>query len=146
MKALWWTYQLLVAMAVAALVAHQYYDGGQGFPYLRMFPLSDYLYWAVALGALVVPVFWAVTHLCGGILFGIAAGGLLDGVKLGLILGLGMAVAKVWPFVLAGAVGVYAGDGPLIYCIGGVILGIALYGLDWALTYFWNSTGHGHEL
>ncbi len=138
MNTLFFLLNLIGAALVGLLTAHYFYDGGAGLPYLRDIGVHDYIYYAAGIGVFLIPAFWAVTHICGGIFFGIAAGGLLDGMKLGLILGFGMALAKCWPAVLAAALGVYLGGGPLIYTVLGAVAGVMLIGLDKTLGYFWN--------
>ena len=139
MKLLKWTYQVLVAAAVFALVANYYHDSGAGFGV----KIDDIVVWGVVVAALVIPVFWAVTHLFGGVLFGIAAGGVGDGLKLGLLLGLGLSIGKLWPYVAAAAAGVYVGHGPLIYAYGGIALAVLLLAIDKVMDYFWKSTANG---
>ncbi|NBX85646.1 MAG: hypothetical protein EBQ80_00135 [Proteobacteria bacterium] len=124
-----------------ALVGNFYADGAWFLGYVV--PLE--VYYAVVAVTLFVPMFWAVTHLCGGVLFGVAAGGLLDGIKLGLILGLGMAVSKLWPAVLGAAVGIALGGGPQLYTALAGVLGCGLFGLEKAMIYFWKSTNSGHD-
>lgn len=135
------TYQAVVALAVFALVANVYHDGGKGFGV----DIDDIIVYGVAIAVLAVPFFWAVTHLFGGVLFGIAAGGVGDGLKLGLLLGLGMSVGKLWPYVAAASAGVYVGGGPAIYAYGGLALALMLLALDKVMEYFWKSTAHGHD-
>jgi hypothetical protein len=129
-------YQLLVGLVVLGLTANYYYDGGAGFGY----PIDLPVYYGVAIAVLLAPAFWAITHLCGGILMGFASGGFLDGVKLGLILGMGMALSKMWPYVLAAGAGVYLGGGPLLYTVCGAVGAVVLYALDWSLRYFWKTS------
>jgi hypothetical protein len=142
LKGIYWSFQSTVALMVAALVANFYANNGAGYGY----DIHPYIYYAVAVAVLLAPAFWASMHLCGGLLIGIAAGGFIDGLKLGLMLGLGMAFAKMWPYALAAAVGCYVGHGPLIYTIGGVLIGALLFGLDWALGYFWSSMERARHL
>lgn len=134
-------FQGVIALAVMGLVADFYAFGGAGYGY----EIHPYVYYAVALLALTVPVFWAFTYMCGGVMFGIAAGGFFDGVKMGFTLGLGVALGKAWPYVAAGAAGIYIGGGPMIYLVAAIALAVLLFGLDKALEYFWNSTTAGHE-
>jgi len=133
-------FQVIVALMVMAVVANYYAKGGE-----HWYPVGEPVYYGVLIAALIVPVFWAVMHLCGGVLFGIAAGGFLDGCRLGLTLGLGMALGKMWPYMLAFGLGVYLGDGPLLYAIIGGVLGVLLFGLDRVMNYFWNSMSEGHN-
>lgn len=127
--------QGLVALVVMGLAANFFANGGMGYGV----PIHAYVYYGVAVASLAIPAFWAVTHLCGGILFGLAAGGFLDGVKLGLTLGLGMAFSKLWPTVLAIGAGIMLGKGPLLYAAICLILSVLLFALDRVLHYFWHS-------
>lgn len=143
MKLLNWGYQALVAFAVLAITYHYYamlHGNAEGLP-----TLEPIIYYVVAAAVFVVPLFWAFTHLCGGLLFGIAAGGVMDGLKLGLILGLGLSVGKLWPYVAAAAVGTYLGQGPALYVWGGAALAVLLFALDKVMFYFWQSTTNRHE-
>ncbi|MBI1309086.1 MAG: hypothetical protein GC129_04435 [Proteobacteria bacterium] len=133
-------FQAVVALLVMAVTANFYARGGQ-----QWHAVGEGVYYAVLIAVLIVPAFWAVMHLCGGMLFGVAAGGFLDGCRLGITLGLGMALGKMWPYVTAYGMGVYLGGGPLLYCIGGVVLGVLLFGLDRVMHYFWHSMSGGHN-
>ncbi|HEX2859903.1 MAG TPA: hypothetical protein VHP58_06890 [Alphaproteobacteria bacterium] len=139
MKAFYISFRSFVALLVAALVANFY--GGLGYQY----DLHPYVYYGTAIAVLAIPVFWCSMHLCGGVLIGVAAGGLIDGLKLGMLLGIGMGLSKLWPYVLAAAAGCYIGKGPMVYVVGGVVVGILLFGIDRALMYFWKSTERGHS-
>jgi hypothetical protein len=139
MQTLHFMYRALVALLIALLVAHHYAPAAMAIPFWGMVAVPEYVYWGVLAAALATPAFWALTHLCGGVLFGLAAGGLLDGLKLGLILGLGMALSKCWPYALGVAGGVYLGGGPLLYVVAGVGAAVVLFGLDKALQFFWHS-------
>jgi hypothetical protein len=139
MQTLHFVYRALVAALLGLLVAHHYNPAGLAVPMWGQVAVPDYIYLGVLAAALVTPAFWALTHLCGGVLFGLAAGGLLDGMKLGLILGLGMALSKCWPYALGVAGGVYFGGGPLLYSVVAVVAAVGLFGLDKALQYFWHS-------
>ncbi len=129
------SYRGFAALLVGALV-YNYYAAlmGNWQPYT----FEPIVYYIVAAIALAEPLFWAVTHLCGGILMGIAAGGIWDGIKLAVILGVGLGFSRLWPSVLACAAAIYAADGPLVYSIGGALLAGGLYGLDKAMSWMWH--------
>lgn len=143
MKMLRRIFEIIISLMIIALVAN-YFAGQRGVYFV--FNLPIYVYYGVAAAALFVPVFWAVMHMCGGVLFGIAAGGLLDGLRLGITLGVGMALGKLWPYVLATGIGVYLGGGPLYYTIVCTIVAVLLFALDRVIAYFWKSTTDGHDL
>lgn len=136
-------FEIIISLLIIGLVAN-YFAQVRGVFYAFNVPM--YVYYGVAAAALFVPVFWAVMHMCGGMLFGIAAGGVLDGLRLGLTLGLGMALGKCWPYVLAVGIGVWLGGGPLYYTIVSVVIAVLLFALDRVITYFWKSTSDGHDL
>lgn len=136
---MFWTKAFLhsvVVVAVAALTANYYHAQGQGYG----MPIHPYVYYVVGGAVAILPVFWAVTHVCGGLLLGIASGGVMDGLRLGVLLGLGMALSKLWPAALGVAIGVWMGDGPLAYTILAAIAGALLFGLSRALHFFWKSS------
>lgn len=126
----------LVIAAVAALAANYYHAQGQGYG----IAIHPYVYYGVGAAVAVLPVFWAVAHVCGGLLLGIASGGVMDGLRLGVLLGLGMALSKLWPAAFGLALGVWIGGGPLVYAILAAAAGGLLFGLSRALHFFWKSS------
>jgi hypothetical protein len=127
-----WLAHLFVMVAVMLLVANYYWNNGAGVP--------DYVYYAVAILVAALPVAWAGLHIGGGLLLGIASGGVLDGLRLGLILGLGMALSKLWPAAFGAGAGMWIGGGPKWHMITAFVVGVLLFGLDKALAFFWRST------
>lgn len=134
-----WLMNIVVIVLVAALAANYFHDNGNGYG----FEVHAYVYYGV--GALVafMPVFWAITHVCGGLLLGIASGGVLDGLRLGVLLGLGMALSKLWPAAFGVALGAYIGDGLNSYVYLAAVAGVLLFALDKILQYFWQATSNG---
>jgi hypothetical protein len=133
LNGLLWTYRVVVGLMVAAVV----YDFYNSQTMNLTVNLDPFIYAVVLLAALAEPAFWAFTHLCGGLLMGMAAGGIWDGLKMSFILGVGFAVARMWPYVLGGAVGVLMGGGPNLYGYGGLVLALLLFMLDQAMSWFW---------
>jgi uncharacterized membrane protein (GlpM family) len=132
-----WAISGFVAILVLALTANFFANGGAGYG----LPVHPYVYYAVAGLALVVPTFWAITHLCMGAVMGLTGGGLKEGLKLGLMLGVGMALGRCWLNVAAIGGGIALGQGPLLWAIGALAVAVVLFALDWAINYFW----HHHE-
>lgn len=56
---------------------------------------------AIVVGVVGVTVLVAVGHVVGGGLMGLSAGGVLNGMKLGLLLGLSMGIGRLWPYLFA---------------------------------------------
>ena len=135
-----WMMNILTIVLVTVVAANYFYDDGHGFG----FEVHPYVYYAVGGIVAFLPVFWAVAHVCGGVLLGVASGGILEGLRLGLLLGLGMALAKLWPAALGVAAGAYLGDQNLTYTALGLVAGLLLFALDWILGYFWKATTDGH--
>ncbi|PZP39106.1 MAG: hypothetical protein DI585_05150, partial [Pseudomonas fluorescens] len=98
---------IVVMLLVTALATDYFYDGGKGFG----FNLPNSVYYIAGAVVAFLPVFWAIAHVCGGLLLGIASGGVLDGLRLGILLGLGMALSKLWPASFGLAAGAYFGNG-----------------------------------
>lgn len=136
-------FEIIISAMIILLVSNYFAAGGAGY---LPFSVHPYIYYGVLGAALFVPLFWAVMHMCGGMLFGIAAGGILDGLRLGFTLGIGMALGKCWPYVLATGIGIYLGGGPLSYAIICVVAAVLLFALDRVIHYFWKSTSDGHDL
>ena len=128
----------LLVTSVFALGADYYINNGAGFGYV----LPDYFYWFVIIGVLGMSVMWTLVHMLGGCLFGMAAGGVWDGLKLGFVLGAGLGVSRLWPYTMAWTAGIFAGDAPLMHILlWGMATGL-LFGLNRFVMYFW---GHLHN-
>lgn len=132
LNGLLWTYRAIVGLMVGAVV-YDFYTS----PTPLLTTLEPAIYTVLVIAVFAEPVFWAVTHLCGGLLMGVAAGGVWDGLKLSFILGIGFAVARMWPYVLGGAVGAFMGGGQNLYVYGGFALAVVLFLLDYAMSWFW---------
>lgn len=131
-----WLFNIFGILLVAALTANYVHNGGQGYG----FAIHPYIYYAVFAIIAFMPVFWAAAHLCGGLLLGIASGGVLDGLRLGLLLGFGMAISKLWPTAFGISLGLYIGQGLSWQVYLAAAAGILLFALDKVLQYFWHVT------
>lgn len=128
-------FNALLISSVFALGADTYVNGGAGFGYI----LPEYFYYFVMFGVAGMSVMWTLVHMLGGCLFGMAAGGIWDGIKLGFTLGAGLGLSRLWPYSMAWAAGIFAGDGPWLHIIGFVLLTGILFGLNQFVMYFWNN-------
>ena len=135
LKPLWILLQALLVMSTFALATNAYINDGAGFGYV----LPDYFYYFVIFGIAGISALWALVHIVGGGLFGMAAGGVLDGMKLGLVLGVGIGISRVWLYVLAWGAGAFAGQAPIWHVVGFGVLGALLYALNRFVMYFWNN-------
>lgn len=123
----------LIVMAVVAALAANLFNGFLG-------EVHPYVYYGVAGLVAIMPVMWAAIHLGGGLLLGIASGGVLDGLRLGFLLGMGMALSKLWPAAFGIGIGIFAGGGPRLWGGTALFVGVLLFALDRALHFFWHST------
>lgn len=130
-----WLMNGTVILLVAALAANYFHDGGNGYG----FEIHPYIYYGIGVLVAFMPVFWAIVHVCGGLMLGIASGGILDGLRLGVLLGLGMALSKLWPAAFGVAIGAYLGAGLSSYVYLAVVAGVLLFALDRALQYVWGT-------
>jgi hypothetical protein len=126
----------LIAIAIAALTANLFANGGQGFG----IPLHPYVVYGVLAAALAVPLFWFISHFAMAVVMGISGGGLREGLRLGFILGLGMALGRCWLHAAAVGGGIIAGNGPMLWAVGALVLAGVLFALDWVMHYFWRTS------
>lgn len=128
--------QIVIALAVMGLTANYFAYGGQGYG----LPIHDYVTYGVLGAALAVPAFWFLTHFAMALVMGISGGGLVEGVRLGFILGLGMALGRSWLNTAAIGLGIWIGQGPTLWAIGAGVLAAILCALDWVMKYFWRTS------
>jgi hypothetical protein len=133
--------QAIVALAVMGLTANYLAYGGQGYGV----PIHPYVTYGVIGAALAVPVFWFISHFAMAIVMGVSGGGLAEGIRLGFILGLGMALGRCWLNVAAISAGIWIAQGPLLWVVGAALLATALFALDWVMHYFWRSSNPNHD-
>lgn len=94
-----------VFYTAAFAVACDFYDKNYAnVASLPHFAFPDWVYWALLGAAAGVSFLVAVVHVIGGGIFGATAGGILTGMKHGLILGTVQAFGRLWPYALAIAI------------------------------------------
>lgn len=136
-KIIWALLQSILALAIIALSVDHYN------PTLISYQIPEFIEQLCILGVFGVALFWVLVHLIGGGLLGMAAQGMTDGVKMGLLLGIGTGAARLWPHTLAWGIGCFAASGPVSHIIlMGVTSGI-LFGLNSCLKYFWGNIQNG---
>ena len=62
--------------------------------------VPDALRYLTYVGVVGLSVVWALVNVIGGGLFGLTGGGILEGLKMGLILGVAISLGRIWPYVL----------------------------------------------
>ena len=137
LKLFWNLFQSIIWMGVVVL-AIDYYDVT-----LIPYEIPALIEHMVIIGVLGVSLFWAILHVVGGGLFGLAASGVVDGLKMGLLLGMGLGISRLWSHCLAWAIGCFAADGPLWHMISLGFVALILLGLNSSMRYFWGSIQQG---
>jgi hypothetical protein len=127
----------IVVLGVAALSV-DYYDPG-----MIAYKIPDIVTQLVLLAVVGVSIFWTVCHVVGGGLLGMAAGGIFDGIKMGLLLGIGLGISRLWPHTLAWATGAFVAEGPVWHIVLLVVSAVVLFGLNSTMRYFWGSIQNG---
>ena len=90
-------------------------------------------------GVLGISLLWALMHAVSGCLMGMAAGGILDGLRLGGALGLVNGVARLWPYILTfGAIGFFVGA-PVWHVVAAVLIGLSCLALHVGVKFIWAS-------
>jgi hypothetical protein len=97
----------------------------------------------VLFGVVGVSVVLALGHVVGGGFFGMVGGNILDGMRLGLVLGLGMAIGRLWPYILAWGGAGYFAKAPALHWVGAVVAAVICFGLYRVLIYFWSDKSSG---
>lgn len=64
------------------------------------YQVPDVVYYGVVVAVFGVSLLIALGNMIGGGLMGLTAGGVWDGMRLGLILGIGTAIGRLWPYML----------------------------------------------
>jgi hypothetical protein len=120
----------LLMFATFAAAADFYHDFGVSLP-----PEVNYILFAAIVG---VSLVLALGHVVGGGLMGFTAGGVLSGMKLGLLLGSGMAVGRLWPYLGLIAAAAFVFDGPLSHVISFGVACVVCLGVNMVLKYIWS--------
>ena len=81
----------------------------------------------------------AVGHIIGGGIMGMTAGGVLSGMRLGLTLGLGVALARLWPYAAIVAIVGFLTQAPAWHWVVSLICAIIFYAIKVFVDYIWSS-------
>ncbi|MBI1363189.1 MAG: hypothetical protein GC134_04325 [Proteobacteria bacterium] len=121
--------------ATFALAVHHYHPLN-----VTVYP---WLYYVLGLAVVGISLMIMVFHIVGGGLMGLSAGGVLSGMKYGFMVGMTMAVGRLWPylFAIALASGLFNIPWYHWHTWGFLILAILAGGLDVLGRFF----RHGHN-
>lgn len=104
-------------------------------------PLPEVITWVVYLGVFGISVGWALVHALLGCLMGMAAGGIWDGLKLGVILGGLLSIGRLWPYLITFSIGSFLCQSPLWLIIVPFLLGLACLGIYTFTKFMWGQSG-----
>lgn len=102
------------------------------------YELPDIIKYVVYAGVLGISVLWALLHAFGGGLMGMAGGDILDGIKLGSILGMAMAVGRLWPFLIAFSVGSFLCQAVWWHWVTAAALGVCCLAVHLGVNFIWS--------
>ncbi|MDD9912882.1 MAG: hypothetical protein OXR68_04640 [Alphaproteobacteria bacterium] len=129
--------QSVVTMGVLALSV-DFYN-----PAVFAYEIPQILETLVVAGVVGVSLFWAILHVVVAGLLGLAANGVVDGIRMGLLLGVGLGISRLWPHCLAWGAGSVIAEGPLWHAIGLGVIALVLLVLNSAMRYFWSTVQGG---
>ena len=138
-KPIWLIVHTFLLLSVAGLSV-DYYD-----PTLITYEIPEYVRQFTIFGVFGLSLAWVFFHVIGGSLFGMAAGGVWDGARMGLMLGVGIAFCRLWTYLIAWAVGGFAASAPVWHMVCAVVLAVILFGLSQFMHYFWGHVQSAHS-
>ena len=111
-------------------LSYNYYSGMQH-------QVPELMYYVVMVSVIGVSMMIALGHMVGGGLMGLTSGGIWDGMKLGIMLGLGGAVGRLWPylFIIAGVA--FICKGPLWHWLGALVAGGICFAVHYIMSFIW---------
>lgn len=133
MKMLWGLVEM-VLFALVIVLALEFYK-----PELIPLTIPHQAYTAALIGVVGISVLITLMHMGWGMVFGLAGGDFLDGVKLGGILGACYGIGRLWPYFLAWGVGSFFGEAPLWHTVVAVIMAFVVFSFKMIIKYFWGN-------
>lgn len=101
--------------------------------------VPEWAYTFLGLAVIGVSILIAMGHVVGGGIMGMTAGGIWDGMRLGLTVGLGVALARLWPFAAIIAVVGFLTQAPVWHWATALVLAIIFYAIKVFVDYIWAS-------
>ena len=102
----------------------------------------EVIFYLVLLGGVGVSIFLTVMHVLGGGLFGMTSGGVLAGMKHGLILGVIEGAGRLWPYGLAVAVAGFFFNAPWWHWAAALVVGGVLFAVRQLANFVWDRVEH----
>ena len=116
-------------MATLALSYSYYVNVGVEAP--------EWLYYLVFFAVIGVSVLIALGHIVGGGLMGLTGGGVWDGMRLGLTLGLGTALGRLWPYLAIITFVAFLAKGPTWHWVLAGIGAVLCLGVHYLMSFIW---------
>lgn len=101
--------------------------------------VPEWAYVFLGIAVVGVSVVIAIGHVVGGGIMGMTAGGIWDGMRLGLTVGLGVALGRLWPYAAIIAVVGFLTQAPVWHWSVALVSGIVCYGIQFFVNYVWSS-------
>lgn len=101
--------------------------------------IPEWAYGILGLAVIGVSVVIAVGHIVGGGIMGMTAGGIWDGMRLGLTLGLGVALGRLWPYAGIVAAVAFITKAPTWHWATALGAAVLFFGIQRFVGYVWTS-------
>lgn len=135
----------LLAFVMAAIYYDTFYNNPSLLADYLGFMSPQILQWltyATLFGVFGISLGVALMHVVGGSLFGATAGGVLNGMKHGFILGLIEGFSRLWPFALVVGLASFIFGGPLWHTITFAVLGGVFFLVEYLADMVWKKINH----
>ncbi len=81
---------------------------------IDVWPVPETLQYLTYVGVVGISVVWALVNVIGGGILGMTGGSILEGLKMGLILGCAISLGRIWPYAMTvGLVALFFAQGIL---------------------------------
>jgi len=99
--------------------------------------VPEWAYYFLGIAVAGVSLLIAIGHVIGGGLMGMTAGGVLDGMRLGITLGLGVAFGRLWPYAAIVAVVGFITQAPVWHWLIAGFLAFLFFGINFIMRFIW---------
>ena len=99
--------------------------------------VPEWAYYFLGMAVAGVSLLIAIGHVIGGGLMGMTAGGVWDGMRLGITLGLGVALARLWPYCIIVAGVAFITQAPVWHWLLAGFLGMIFFGINFVMKFIW---------
>ncbi len=100
--------------------------------------IPDWAYLFLGIAVIGVSLVIAIGHVIGGGLMGMTAGGILNGMRLGIMLGLSVSLGRLWPYMLIISVVAFIAHAPTWHWVTSMLLGLLFLGINLVTKFLWH--------